>query len=255
MDKPPRWAVALFRWFCNDHLSEAVLGDMLELYDRRRSELGKFKANMLFIWNVVQFIQPFAIHKRRSSSPLNTFDMFSNYFKTAWRSMSRQKLYAGITVGGFALGLAACMMIFLFIRNEVSFDKYYKDGNRIFRLYNKYTEPGDSDQWANVPTPLTAVLKQDYPDIEKAARIMSFRMTNVLVRPDGSPDNSFENGFVYADPEILDILEIPMVFGDTQALNRAYTVVMTRSKAIQYFGNIDPIGKHSSLMTINRSLM
>jgi putative ABC transport system permease protein len=244
-DNPPRWAIALFRWLSNDHLSEAVLGDLLELYDRRRSKAGKLKANLLFIWNVVQFIQPFAIRKRRRST-LNMFDMLRNYFKTAWRSMSRQKLYAGITIGGLALGLATCMMIFLFILNEESFDRHYKDGARIYRLYNDYNPPGDRDRWANIPTPLTAILKRDYADIEQAARIATGGLGNSksnLVRRDDVLENTFEERFAYADPELLDILEVPMVYGNTNALDKPFTVVLTRRKAIQYFGDNDPIGK------------
>ena len=55
---PPKWAIRFFLWFCNDHLSDAVLGDLIHLYDRRLRSIGKQKADLLFIWNVIQFIQP-----------------------------------------------------------------------------------------------------------------------------------------------------------------------------------------------------
>src|SRR5687767_10110501 len=122
--QPPVGAVKLFRSFCNDHLSDAVLGDLTELYERRTKTIGKRKADFLFIWGVIQFIQPFALRKRRSTS-LNQAAMFRNYFTIAIRSMSKQKMYTGIKVGGFAIGLATCMMIALFIRHETSYDKFY----------------------------------------------------------------------------------------------------------------------------------
>src|SRR5258705_13894522 len=102
-ESPPRWAFRFFQWYCNDYLSESVLGDMLELYKRRKLRLGKRKADLLFLWNVLCFLQPFAV--KRKSSPQNQFAMFENYLKIAWRTMSRQKMYAGIKVGGFAIGL------------------------------------------------------------------------------------------------------------------------------------------------------
>jgi putative ABC transport system permease protein len=64
---PPVWAIRFFRWYCNDHLKETVLGDMEELYARRFSKLGKRKADLLFVWNVFLFLQPFAIKKRTPS--------------------------------------------------------------------------------------------------------------------------------------------------------------------------------------------
>ena len=64
---PQRYAVRFFRWFCNDHLCEAVLGDLIELYERRTKLKGKRHADLMFIWNVIQFIQPFAI---RSKTPI-----------------------------------------------------------------------------------------------------------------------------------------------------------------------------------------
>jgi putative ABC transport system permease protein len=98
---PPKTVIRFFRWYCNDHLSEAVLGDMLELYERRRKKLGKHRADLLFLWNVLCFLQPFAIKKK--SSPQNNIAMFENYLKITWRTMTRQKMYTGIKVGGFAI--------------------------------------------------------------------------------------------------------------------------------------------------------
>ena len=66
---PPAWAIRLFTWYCNDHLADAALGDMLELYQRRYSRMGKRKADILFVWNVVLFFQPFAIRKRSQIQP------------------------------------------------------------------------------------------------------------------------------------------------------------------------------------------
>lgn len=243
---PPRWAERLFRWFCNDHLCDAVLGDLVEIYERRVKETGKLKADLLFIVDVIQFIQPFAIRKKSGRSSLNTYDMLRNYFTIAWRNMARHKMYAGITIGGFALGLATCMVIFLFIRHELSFDKHYADADRIFRLYNDYTEAGDEDQWTNIQTPMAAVLRQEMPDVEYVARITGMGLgsgSSNLLRSDNVVENSFEDGFVYADPDILPLMEVPMVFGDVKALDRAYTIVISRRKAIQFFGDINPVGK------------
>ncbi len=154
-ESPPKWAVRFFRWYCNDHLSDAVLGDMVELYLRRKKKFGKRKADLLFLWNVLCFLQPFAI--KRKSSPQNNIAMFENYLKIAWRTMSRQKMYTGIKVGGFAIGLATCILIFLFIRNEISYDNQYANQN-IYRLYNDWRGP-DGGQWTSFPANIHTILK------------------------------------------------------------------------------------------------
>jgi putative ABC transport system permease protein len=243
---PPRWAVKFFRWFCNDHLSDAVLGDLLEMYDRQRARVGKFKADLVFVWSVIQFIQPFAIRKQKHSSPINTFGMIQNYYKVARRNMSKNKMHTGITIGGFALGIATCMVIFLFMRNELSYDKHYKDGSRIFRIYNDYTGPGP-DQWTSIQPAFAGVIRQELPDIELTGRLMANGMGDArsgLVRREDEVENRFEEKIAYIDPEMLDILEIPMAFGDTKkALKDPLTLVISRSKSKEYFGDTNPIGK------------
>jgi putative ABC transport system permease protein len=243
--QPPSWAIRLFRSFCNDHLSDAVLGDLVELYERRVSRLGKTKADLLFVWNVVQFVQPFAVRKKKSS-PQNHYAMFRNYFKIAFRSMSRQKMYTGIKIGGFAIGLATCMIIAVFIRHELSYDKYYANGSRTYRLYNDYEGP-DGGKWTAFPAPLIGVLRNEFPEIEKAGRLIPYKWFNAgsnLVRREDRTENTYEEGFAYADPELIDILEIPMVYGNRDhALDKPNTIVLSRKMAEKYFAGEDPVGK------------
>ncbi|HLZ17494.1 MAG TPA: permease prefix domain 2-containing transporter, partial [Cyclobacteriaceae bacterium] len=233
-ESPPQWAVRFFRWYCNDHLSEAVLGDMLELYKRRRNKLGKKRADLLFLWNVLCFLQPFAI--KRKTSPQNNIAMFENYLKVTWRTMTRQKMYAGIKVGGFAIGLATCILIFLFIRNEMSYDKQYA-GKNIYRLFNEWR--GESvGHWTSFPANIHTILKKDYAEVEKAGRLIPFKWFNAgsnLIRRDDKVDNTFEEGFGYADNELLDILEIPMVYGNrANALSKPMSIVLSKKMADKY---------------------
>src|SRR5882762_1718248 len=245
--QPPKWAVRFFRWYCNDHLFDAVLGDMLELYARRRSAKGKSKADALFILNVLLFLQPFAIKRKSNSTQANSIAMFQNYFKIAWRTMSRQKMYTGIKIGGFALGLATCILIFLFIRHEVSYDKQYKAGAHLYRVYNDYSGP-DGGKWTSFPASIVHILKNDFPEVEKAGRLIPysgwFNAGSNLFRPADKLENSYEEGFAYADQELLEVLEIPMVYGNPlHALDKPNTVVLSKRKADKYFPNEDPTGR------------
>jgi putative ABC transport system permease protein len=172
--------------------------------------------------------------------------MFQNYFKIAWRSMSRQKMYTSIKIGGFALGLATCIVIGLFIRHELSYESHIKDAENVYRVYNRYEGPEYGSGTA-VPAPFASILKADYPEIEKAARLIPYKWFNAgsnLIRRDDQLENTFEEGFAYADPELLDILEIPLVYGSrAHALDKPNTIVLTKTKADKYFPNENPIGK------------
>jgi putative ABC transport system permease protein len=243
---PPKWAMRFLRWFCNDHLAEAVLGDLQDLYDRRIKTRGKRKADLWFVWDVIQFIQPFAFRKRSQSVQSNNITMFKNYFKVTWRNMSRQKMYTAIKIGGFALGLATCIIISLFIRHELSYDAYYANTDRIYRVINNWDTP-DGGKWTAFPPVIAPILKNEFPEIELSARLIPYQWFNAgnnLMRRDDQTENIFEEGFAYADPELLEVLEIPMVYGSRKhALAQPNTIIMSKSKADKYFPGEDPTGK------------
>ncbi len=242
---PPAWAIRFFKWFCNDHLSEAVVGDMLELHERRASAMKRWRADILFILNVIQFIQPFAI-RGRSPQPLNTMAMYKNYFTIAWRTMAKQKMYSLIKIGGFAIGLATCMVIALYLQHELSYDRHYTHGENIYRVYNFNNGP-DGGKWMSMPAMVAQMMKHDYPEVEKAGRLIPYKWyyggSNLFRRAD-KVENTFEEGFAYADQSLLEILQVPIVYGNPfHVLDKPNTIVIARSKAEKYFPGEDPVGK------------
>jgi putative ABC transport system permease protein len=242
---PPAWALKFLRWFCNDHLSEAVLGDLTDLYQRRFASVGKRKADLLFIWNVIQFLQPFAIRKPNYSTN-TTMGMYRNFIIIAARSMAKQKMYTGIKIGGFALGLATCIVIALYIRHELSYDKHYARRNDIYRVVNSLDGP-NTEKWTAFPAPFVPLLKSNFPEVELAARLIPYEWYNAgnnLVRKDDEMENFYETGFAYADSELLEILEVRMIYGNqANALSLPNSVVLSKEKADKYFPGEDPTGK------------
>ena len=131
---PPKWANKLLEWFCRKDLLEIIQGDLFEIHEKRIIKKGKTYANALYLRDVLSLFRPFAFQLFRSHS--NKIAMYKNYLKVAYRNLLRHKMYSFIKIGGLAMGIAACILISLFIREELSYDKGYKDADRIYRLVN-----------------------------------------------------------------------------------------------------------------------
>jgi putative ABC transport system permease protein len=173
--------------------------------------------------------------------------MFQNYFKIGWRSMSKHKMYSAIKISGFAIGIAACFLIALFILDELKYDKHIPEADRIFRVVEVFNDNGEIDRSTWFQAPFANALKEDYPEIEKVGRFNSNELfgagSNEFRRAD-KLENTYEEGFTYADQEFLDLMGIPFVYGNpARALDEPNTIVITKRKADKYFPGEDPVGK------------
>ena len=244
---PPKWATRFLLWFCRKDLADAILGDLEELYGRHYEKSGKKTANLHYIWNMLLFLRPFAFKK---SKLLHFYPktMYRHHFKIAWRNITKHKMYAAIKIGGFSIGIAACMLIALFVMDEFNGDSYYKESDSLYRFIGVSTEPGRSGKWPAFPAPIKETLAHDFPEIEKTGRLIPysgwFDAGDNQFRPEEETKNLYEDGFVYADAVWLEIMQLPMIYGDaTTALAEPNTLVISREKAEKYYPGENPVGK------------
>ena len=174
--------------------------------------------------------------------------MIRHYLKIAFRNMTRQKMYAAVNIGGFAIGIAACLLIALYIKHELSYDTQNPNGDRVFRIIGRATINGVEHSGISFPAPMSTALVNDFPEVEKAGRIMASSLFGGAgsnqIRRAGTPDNNYEEGFCFADQAIIDILNIPIIKGDKEhALTEPFSMVISKSMADKYFQGEDPIGK------------
>jgi predicted permease len=164
--------------------------------------------------------------------------MFRNYFKTAWRSIWKNKTTTVINVTGLSVGMTAAILIFLWVRNEMSFDNYHKDANNIYRLTTNLKSEGWI--WETTPLLLADAVKNDVPEIEKTARLHSgdmpiFNINNHL---------SYEKNCAFVDADWFNIFHYNFIEGNAAAFaNAPNSIILTASAAKKYFGNDDAIGK------------
>jgi len=168
--------------------------------------------------------------------------MLRNYLVIALRSMIRHKAYSLINLFGLAFGMAACIIILLFVQHEMSYDKYLKDHDRIFRISRSWTTADGVEtlHLGHLAPPFSPLLKLDYEGtIEQSVRLLN---NNTLI---GVGTKEFEEeGFFFADPEFLDVFSWSLLHGDrTSALKDPYSIILTKSLAEKYFGSDDAIGQ------------
>ena len=245
-DKPPKLAQRILLRFLRNDLAEEVLGDLEEKFYSSLKKKSRLRAKLDYWYQTFNYLRPFAI-RRSTPTYSNHFAMLQNYFKIGWRHLSREKMYSAIKIGGFAMGIAACLLIALFIRDELSYDLKYPDGDRIYRVVVEANDHGETIQDVYFQPPLASVLKADYPEIEKAGRFNASELfgagSNEIRRGDRL-ENTYEEGFTYFDQELLDILQPAMIAGNPKrALDEPNTIVITKRKADKYFPNEDPLGK------------
>ncbi|NHF59918.1 FtsX-like permease family protein [Flavobacteriaceae bacterium TP-CH-4] len=173
--------------------------------------------------------------------------MLKNHFKIAWRNIKKDKLFTFIKIGGFAIGIAACLLITLFVSDELAYDRHYLKKNRIFRVYTKSVVDGELEQDAWHPAPFARALTADFPEIKKSGRLLNselFGAGSKELRLEGDDQSNFEQGFVFVDQELLEILEIPFSQGNSEnALSEPNTIVISGDKAAKYFPEGNAIGK------------
>ena len=165
--------------------------------------------------------------------------MFKNYFKTAFRNLRKNKLYSAINIFGLSVGLAACLLIGVYINNELSYDKFNVNAKRIVRATMEYSQAGTVSAVATTGTKVGPLFKRTFPEIE--AYVRTFISHNVVKAGEKIFD---EPRILYADQSFFKIFSFKIVEGNAAtALDAPDKIVITQSMAKKYFGNEDPLNK------------
>ncbi|WP_425235053.1 ABC transporter permease [Ulvibacterium sp.] len=173
--------------------------------------------------------------------------MFKNYLKIAWRSIQKEKFFTSIKIGGFALGITTCLLIALFIRDELGYDTHYSKSDQMYRVVLQAEINGEMKKSTHFPLPMAQTLEADFPEIEKAGKIYGSALSSGgkrAFRSHAETQNVFEQGFLYGDQNIFEILEIPLLQGNPEeALIGPRNLVISESKAVKYFPNGKVLGQ------------
>ena len=164
--------------------------------------------------------------------------MFKNYFKTAWRSLSKSKAYSAINIMGLAAGLASFIIILLYLNYELSYDKWNPELEKVYKVSLR----SEADVFQGTPAPLSSFLVQNYPAAEAGTSVMPAGDFEILLA--ANDKKIYQKGLVTIDSSFLKVFPYKLVEGDAAtALNQPNAVILNEELSHKLFGNTNPMGK------------
>lgn len=242
---PPGWMTRFLRWFCRQDLVDAVEGDLLELYVRKRSKQGRAIASLLYFWHVLTFCRPFAFKRRKNRSRLNPADMLKLQIKLTFRNLFRTGFYSFTNIFSLATGITAVILLMSFVAKELSYDRFHEFGDRTYRFgYQLETDNQPTRQLAWVSALVGPAAKERFPEIESMVRVRDCMGTMV----NNQNEVFLEDKGFFAGDSFFDVFSFPVVAGDpVRALDAPNKIVLTETMATRYFGDENPVGNQMEL--------
>ena len=236
-----RFADCLFRWFCHPDYYNEIKGDLEELY-QRDAKRNERSAQWKYLGRVLGLFRP-SLMRSFSHHTLTNPAMFRSYLTIGTRTLRRHKLFTTINILGLAIGLASFLLINEYVRFEESYDRFFTDANRIYRLStvqltNGQVQVEDKDAMTYHPGP--QAIKDELPEVEEAT--VTYKFDELIFRQDESVIQ--EQGVISADSNFFRVFDYQITRGSPKTmLTEPYSLVLTESKAVFYFGDQDPLGQ------------
>ncbi|MBD0260792.1 MAG: ABC transporter permease, partial [Cytophagales bacterium] len=243
--QPPRWARRLLAWVLPGPLFEELTGDLEEQFCLHAAERGLRRARQLYVLEVLAFCRPYFLARSRRRpnphpypNPLFS-DMLTNYLTVARRNLLRHKSHSAINVGGLAVGMAVAVLIGLWMWDELSFDRYHRNYDRIARVHRHTTRNNETGTGPGLPYPLAHELKTKYGNHFKHV-VMAWWVEDHTLSV-GDKKVSLTGQFIEAGaPEML---TLDMQQGTWGGLRDPHSIMLSASAARALFGGQDPLGK------------
>lgn len=232
---PPYLLQLLLKSVLDEENAEHRLGDYNEMFSRMAIKNGYLSALGWYTFYLIKTMPELLL-----SNYMWGFSMFKNNIKLAIRNILKYKFYSFLNVIGLAIGVATCLLILLFVHDELNYDKYNEKADRIYRVVADFKLGGNDLKSAEIGAPTAEAFLNDFPEVENAVRITSGGDWIIKYG-----DNSFkESNVIFADSTFFDVFTIPLLKGNPKkALTQPNTLVLSKTAAEKYFGIENPMGK------------
>jgi hypothetical protein len=177
--QPPKWARRFLAWYCKPHLLEDIEGDLYEMFRERVAAEGERAARRQYAWDVVRCLRPHTVRRAKPDVYHPTRHRYAQKrLVISLRNLWRNRLYTALNVTGLAIGISACLVIYLIVHFELSFDTFHPDRERIYRVYTRLKE-GDKGINRGVTAALPLALRAEVTGIETVAPFHTLYNANV----------------------------------------------------------------------------
>ncbi len=236
---PPKFFLRFFRWFCHPKLLDHIEGDLMEVYQQRLKKVGKRKADFKFIIDVLLLFRPSIIRPIEGHKNLNNYGMIKSYFTIAWRNLIKNKGYSSLNIIGLASGMVVAILIGLWVFDELSFNTYFKNYDRIAQVTKAGKFEGKYYQGQDyLPYPLIEELQNNYAQNFK--HIVPFSGGDGVL---STAEKRLTRTGMYIGEGAPEMFTWEMVYGNWKGLNELHSIMISESTAKAFFGEVDPIGK------------
>ncbi|WP_080057641.1 ABC transporter permease [Spirosoma aerolatum] len=237
-NNPPRFATSLLHLFCPPHRAEELEGDLDELFQQRVREVGLRKARWRYVRDVVSLLRPSLMRQQEEQYPRSSnTTMLRNYLKIAFRNLAKNRVYSFINIFGLASGMAVAMLIGLWLYDELSFNRQFRNHNRLAMLWQFVKFDVEKTAYDVMPIPLAQELRTNYPDFESVGLSVS---RDVIV---AVGERKLLKTGNYVEPSFIDMLSLPVIAGTRFGDNDVNTILLSKSLAQALFGTQNPLNK------------
>jgi len=238
---PPKWPWYFLRWFCKPDYLPDIEGDLLQYYNRRVEEVGRFKANWLFTKDVLLLFRPGMIRSFSLLQKLqpSSMDLFIQNIKVSIRNFDKYRGSFFINLLGLSSGLASVLLIFLWVQDELSVDQFHAKKDQLYQLLENVDQVGEVVTRATTAGPTSQALMEDYPEVEKAVSITWIQKYMLSVE-----EKSITARGLYAQVGFFDIFSWGVMEGiPDKLLTDPDQIVISLKLARSLFGDGPYIGK------------
>jgi putative ABC transport system permease protein len=230
---PPRLAWWLFQKFIPLNERKYLQEAMLEVFEELLTTKNKGAA-WLWFWSQLLRSLPALL----ANSLYWSVQMIKNYMRITYRNLKKNKFYSFINITGLAIGIACCLIIFLWIQNELGYDRFHKNAGELYRIFQESPQGGKVFRFTSTPSGLGPLLKEQYPEILDSARHTPTRWDI------GREEIHFRERVALVDDSFLKMFSFPLLEGTPQAaLEDPYSIVISEEMREKYFSGEDPLGQ------------
>lgn len=232
------WVIELY---CHPELLEDLQGDLHEYYSRNIQK-GRFRADLIFLLDVIKFCRLYTIQKPKLLGQMTFFNLLKNYFKTSVRSLARNRLFSSINIMGLSVAMSIGILMITYIAQLLSYDEFHEKKDRIFKVYTEWNDLDDGDSFnvASTSVYVADKLIEECPGLEK----------NLIMSGGWSTDDfTFEEKTLplegyHSTEAFYDVFSIDLIAGNPEtALVEPYSIILTETTAQKFFGEKNPVGE------------